>query len=122
MPRHEKHTVAKMSEAIVLSDGLVTLAAKRLSMSFQALYKAVKRHPELQRVIDEANEQIVDLAEHSLKKKILSGDIAAIIFTLKTRGKSRGWVERQEIDMRPTRYDIVIPEDADDRGAADGGK
>lgn len=117
--RTEKHTVKAMAAALVHCDGLVTLAAKRLNMSFQGLYLAIKRHPELQKIIEETNEQLVDIAENALKNKIMKGDVASIIFTLKTKGKSRGWVERQEIEMKPARYEIIVPEEADDRGMPD---
>ena len=40
---------------------------------------------------------MVDIAESALLKNVLAGDNCAIIFTLKTIGKSRGYVERQEI-------------------------
>src|SRR6187551_1816238 len=40
------------------------------------------------------NDRLVDLAESRLIQKIAEGDIAAIIFTLKTKGRERGWRER----------------------------
>jgi hypothetical protein len=42
------------------------------------------------------NDRLVDLAESRLMQKIGEGDIAAIIFTLKTKGRLRGWSERNE--------------------------
>lgn len=42
-------------------------------------------------------EALLDLAETHLVRRIKKGDAAAIIFTLKTRGKKRGYIERQEL-------------------------
>lgn len=42
-------------------------------------------------------ERFVDFAEDALVKKISKGDTTAIIFALKTKGKHRGYVERNEL-------------------------
>jgi hypothetical protein len=40
---------------------------------------------------------MVDNAESALNRSVLSGEAWAVCFTLKTQGKSRGYIERQEI-------------------------
>ena len=40
---------------------------------------------------------VLDFAESQLHKQILDGSTTATIFLLKTKGKSRGYIERQEI-------------------------
>ncbi len=51
------------------------------------------------------NERLVDLAESRLVQKIGEGDITAIIFTLKTKGRLRGWTERNEQTLSPVEMD-----------------
>jgi hypothetical protein len=47
--------------------------------------------------VDDIQEVAVDFAESHLHKLIKDGNPAATIFYLKTKGKGRGYVERQEI-------------------------
>ena len=53
---------------------------------------------EADKIKEEARQSIVDDAEDGLRSKVLKGDITAIIFTLKTVGKERGYVERVETE------------------------
>ena len=46
-----------------------------------------------------ARESSVDLAESELMKAIRAGNMTAIIFFLKTQGRSRGYVERSDHDF-----------------------
>ena len=47
--------------------------------------------------ISNAREELLDFAESVLFKKVREGHTAELIFFLKTKGKSRGYIERQEI-------------------------
>ena len=47
--------------------------------------------------VDAIVEGFLDVAEDALGKKVEAGDITATIFYLKTKGKKRGYVEKQEI-------------------------
>jgi len=84
-------------EAIHKSRGLLTAAADGLGVTRKAIYDAAKRHPEVQQAIEDARDRTTDLAEGKLFQKINEGDNTAIIFYLKTQGKKRGYVERQEV-------------------------
>ena len=81
------------------SFGNITVATKNIGVTRQTYYDWIKADPEFKAAIDaiEPDELIVDFAENALMKKISKGDTTAIIFTLKTKGKKRGYVERQEV-------------------------
>jgi hypothetical protein len=78
-------------------NGNVAAMARRLRCSRGAIQRRIDRSPALLTALEDARESMIDNTESALYKKILDGDTTAIIFFLKTRGKSRGYVERQEV-------------------------
>jgi predicted transcriptional regulator len=95
MKKIAKETI---KQALERSFGNISLAAKILKVSRPTMYRYVQEN-ELQEEIHQAREALIDMAEHALAKKIQSADTASIIFFLKTQGKSRGYVERQEVQL-----------------------
>ena len=57
----------------------------------------MERYPPLKEVLSDAREDALDLAESKLMEAIRNGNLTAIIFFLKTRGKSRGYSERGDL-------------------------
>ena len=49
--------------------------------------------------IADIEESMIDFAESMLYKNMKAGKETSTLFFLKTRGKSRGYVEKQEIEM-----------------------
>jgi hypothetical protein len=47
--------------------------------------------------VDDIQNVALDFAESQLHKQIQEGNTTATIFLLKTKGKKRGYIERQEI-------------------------
>lgn len=96
MPKKKKFTQAEIEQALRESAGLQYLAANKLRCAPSTVTNYVKDSKRLQRVIEECEEVRIDLAEGKLAEKIGEGDLTAIIFFLKTKGKNRGYTERQE--------------------------
>lgn len=94
-----RFTKAQYIEALHISRGLVYVAAQRLGCSPQAIYKAAAKHPEIREAMAEQRGRLVDTAEVALAAAVTKGDMRAIIFTLKTLGKDRGYVERSEHEV-----------------------
>lgn len=94
MARLTKKAVA---ETIIEMRGNISAVARRFDKSRKWIYEYCKeKYPELWEVVEEAREMMVDDAEAVLQRKILQGDTTSLIFYLKTQGKQRGYVERQE--------------------------
>ena len=98
----EMTTIQQCKDALVRHGGFVTHAAHSLGITHGALSTRIKRHKELQQVREEICESYLDLAESSLIAKMKEKDLGSICFYLKCKGKSRGYVERQEINQHTT--------------------
>ena len=92
-----KLTVAKVEKALRATAGNVSEAARKLGVSRSTVYRHIDDSPTLLTVLEDTREELVDIAESALRAKVINGDITAIIFTLKTQGKQRGYIERQEL-------------------------
>jgi len=85
-----------MLEALEKSLGVVSTACKAVGISRQTHYNWLKED-EYKTAVEDLSEVAIDFAESHLHKLIKDGNPAATIFFLKTKGKGRGYVERQEI-------------------------
>jgi transcriptional regulator of acetoin/glycerol metabolism len=92
MDAQKKAMIAAMEKAL----GVVTTACKTVGISRQTHYNWLQ-DPDYAAAIEDVSEVAVDFAESHLHKLIKEGNPAATIFFLKTKGKNRGYVERQEI-------------------------
>lgn len=93
----EKYTAEQMIEVIQQAEGNLTDAARLLQCSRTTMHKYVNKYATVRQAYEEETEKAVDFAEGRLMKEIRKGNITAIIFFLKTKGKHRGYVERSEI-------------------------
>jgi hypothetical protein len=98
MDKTEQHKKA-MIEALEKSLGVVTTACKSVGIGRTTHYMWLDEDPEYKRDVESISDIAVDFAESSLHKQIKDGNPTSTIFFLKTKGKKRGYVERQEIDL-----------------------
>lgn len=87
-------------EALQAAEGYVAKAASILGVTVQTVYNYRDRYADVAEAFSETRERRHDHVESKLMKAIDNDNIAAIIFYLKTQGKARGWVERQELTGR----------------------
>ena len=88
-----------MIEALTKALGVVKMACESVGISRQTHYNWLKDDPAYKQACDNLPEVVLDFAEHHLHKLISQGNPAATIFLLKTKGKGRGYIERQEIEV-----------------------
>lgn len=93
---NERYTAQQVIQAIHDTRGLVSYAAQRLNCDPDTVRNYARRHPTVAAALKEERERVTDIAELALFTKIQEGEAWAICFYLKTQGKDRGYVERQE--------------------------
>ena len=91
-----RYTEAEIAQVLLRTDGFIAAAAASLRLSRTAVYDYLKRYPTLKSVLADARENSLDVAESLLMKAVRAENLTAIIFFLKTQGKSRGYTERSE--------------------------
>jgi hypothetical protein len=96
-----RYTAAQVCAALTASKGLVYLAAKRLKCDPDTVNNYCKRYPSVQAARDAQRGEMVDLAEQKLFESIKKGEAWGISLCLKTLGRDRGYVERQEFGGDP---------------------
>lgn len=92
-----KLSLSNVRESIEKHRGNVTLVAKSFAVSRTTVYTFFEKHPELKTCLQDEREKMIDNVESALYNQALDGNITAMIFFLKTQGKGRGYIERQEV-------------------------
>ncbi len=98
-------------KALEQSLGVVTVACKKADIPRSTYYKWLKDDEVFAKNVKEIENVALDFAESQLHKQISENSTAATIFYLKTKGKKRGYIERQEItgaDGMPSKFEIEI--------------
>lgn len=93
---NDKFTIEEVIAAIQEAGGLKNKAARLLGCTRQTVRRYIERYAAIQTALDETEEDLLDEAESQLREQIRAGQLTAIIFFLKTKGKGRGYTERVE--------------------------
>lgn len=106
-----------MLKALEKSLGIVTVACKNTDVPRSTYYKWLNEDEDFALAVKEIENIALDFAESQLHKQISDNSTPATIFYLKTKGKKRGYIERQEItgaDGMPTNFQIEIIDKTED--------
>ena len=93
-------TQKMIQKAIPGSGGNIALIAHRCQCSRQSVYLKIEKYPKLKELLENERETAMDMVESKILEGIKDGNTAMIIFYAKTKMKHRGYVERQEIDVK----------------------
>lgn len=102
---------SEILEALEKYNGIVSTACASIGLARSTFYNWLNADAEFKLAVDEIQEVAIDFVESKLMEKITGIQVmgkdspydlppsdTAIIFYLKTKGKKRGYVEKQEID------------------------
>ncbi len=108
-------TKKAMLEALEKSLGVVTSACKTVDISRETHYRWLREDADYKAAVEALSDVALDFAESQLHKQIKDGNSTATIFFLKTKGKKRGYIERQEVEVASGKmFQIeVLGEDSD---------
>lgn len=86
----------------------ISETCKSIGISRQCFYNWKNDDDEFAEQVHEIQESMIDFAESKLLENIKDNKETSIIFFLKTKGKSRGYTERQEIEHQGKNVSIDI--------------
>ena len=90
----------KMIQALELNLGNVTLSCKAMGIARDTHYRWMREDKEYRKAVKDMENAALDFAESSLLKQIAKGNPLATIFFLKCKGKKRGYIEQNNLEIR----------------------
>jgi len=97
----------RIATALQTANGNISVAAKIIGVSRNVIYQHVKKSADLQQILTDSREAIIDYAENALLQAVAEKQGWAVCFTLKTLGRSRGYVE--QVDQQHSGHlEIVV--------------
>lgn len=109
----KEESKGKFLEALAAAAGIVLTACESVNVSRSTYYRWYKDDAAFAERVDEISEEQLDFVEGKLLKSIKEGDTTAIIFYLKTKGKKRGYSEKQppkEETLQPQTAAAIVDE------------
>lgn len=98
-------------DALEKSLGIVTTACRQVGIARSTHYQWMVDDEQYKASVDSIADIALDFAESKLHKSIENGSDTACIFYLKTKGKKRGYIERNEITGADGNPIIIMPSD-----------
>lgn len=95
---------SQIKEALLETRGNLTEAAKFVTQKWNDtcsrayLKRRIESTPALLGLLEEIREEFVDKAEDNIFLAVESGDYQASVLVVRTLGKERGWVPKEEVD------------------------
>lgn len=99
MARPQEFTVQQVIDAIPGTGGIQALVAKKLQCDRATVCRYAQRYVTVREALAQEDEGLTDLAEAKAVKLIEAEHWPAIQHRLATKGKRRGYSERQEVDV-----------------------
>lgn len=97
MGKKNLYTAEQFISAIPKTGGIISTIAKRVGCEWNTAKKYIETMPTVKRAYENECEAVLDMAETELIKALQDGKDWAIKYMLSTKGKRRGYVERQEV-------------------------
>ena len=96
MNKSEQLKKEQLLTGLEKSLGIVSTACEGVGISRTTYYKYYNEDKDFKKLVDSISDIALDCAESQLFELIKEKNVTAIIFYLKTKGKKRGYIEKQE--------------------------
>jgi hypothetical protein len=94
-----KPSKKKLLEVIKNSSGIIYPIAQAYDVTRQTVYNWIKSDTDFVDALQESRDNLVDVVESKYFQKAMKGSERAQEFLLKTLGKTRGYAEKQEVEL-----------------------
>ncbi len=98
----------KLIDALAKKRGNITKACVAANIGRKTFYRWRDTDKEFKQACEDAEESLLDKSEDKLMELIEGGNVIATIFHLKTKGKKRGYVEKQEVEVNKPIDDVIF--------------
>lgn len=98
--RYKEIPFTMIAEVYRKNFGNVSATCDKLGIDRSTFNKWRKKYPQFDELIDNTDEFCIDFAESKLLQAIGEGNLTAVIFYLKTKGKKRGYIEAIENNVK----------------------
>ena len=104
----KSNTIKKgaMIEALIASLGIVSTACSAVGINRSTHYEWIKTDDHYAEQVNDIAEHAHDMVESQLHDQIKDGNTTATIFYMKCKMRSRGYVERQDVNLQTNRPDF----------------
>lgn len=100
--RKRKPTAKEIADVYSKKAANKSATAMALGVSRNTLDHWREKDPKLNELMTDVEEALLDFSESKLLEQIKDGNMTAVIFHLKTKGKKRGYTEGEEVEVRST--------------------
>ena len=112
MNTKKKETTEARKDAFIdilrANGGNIKQSCIKANMGRSTYYAWIDDDKDFENEVRDVNEELLDFAESQLMNHITKGNLTAIIFYLKTKGQSRGYIEKQYIQQKQMTAPIKI--------------
>lgn len=114
MARYKKIPFEKVAEVYEKKAGNISSTCSSLGIDRTTFNKWRQEYPKLAQMLNDVDESLIDFSESKLLEQINDGNLTAIIFHLKTKGKKRGYVESMDQNVTINQFEKLMQELPDD--------
>lgn len=97
MAKTERYKTEQVAQALHEAKGMITIAAQKLRCNPETVRNYIKRHASVAQACQDERDMMTDIAELALYRAIQNGEPWSVSLYLRTIGRHRGYVEKQEL-------------------------